>query len=450
MKVMTETSSGESPRHGKGRLLAGFSQSVMLRVARLVIHVGVTSYLARHLGKEGLGVLGASMALVSVLSAAAELGMGRVVARHLLEPGQDERVVLGSSFYTRLAAGVLLMVLLGLYVLIWRPGHAMILMLYGIVLVFHAFTDLVAWFEAKGRMLEVARMQFAGFALSVAAIVAGIWTASPLEWFALTYVIECLATVAALLTAYQHGGGSLPAWKWDAVMAMRLLSQSWYEMASQLAMLMLLRMDAVMLQMLRGDAEAGIYTAAVRISEAAYFLPLTLSGFMLAPLAASRRAGVPEYHGKLARYLAANLSMACGVAVFITLAAPLAVGLLFGDGFAAAADVLRVHAWALLPYALGVARTQYLTLEGRLDANLPAVLLALTANMALNWLWIPAHGAAGAAWATLASYTLAWMVTTPCIPVTRGLVPLLWRGLLGLPALLREMTGRPALRIHFL
>lgn len=40
-------------------------------------------------------------------------------------------------------------------------------------------------------------------------------------------------------------------------------------------------------------------------------------------------------------------------------------------------------------------------------------------NAGLNWLWIPDHGGLGAAWATLLSYTLAWVLTSHLMPALR-------------------------------
>lgn len=90
------------------------------------------------------------------------------------------------------------------------------------------------------------------------------------------------------------------------------------------------------------------------------------------------------------------------------------------------------------PLQPGVARTQFLAAEGRLWANLPSVLLAVVVNVLLNWLWIPRWAGLGAAWATLVSYSIAWVATSFVLPQVRPVVALHGRSLVQLPRLLGE------------
>ena len=106
-----------------------------------------------------------------------------------------------------------------------------------------------------------------------------------------------------------------------------------------------------------------------------------------------------------------------------------------------------IHAWAFIPYCLGIARTQFLALESKLWANLPGVMLALVLNVVLNWLWIPQWSGAGAAWATLVSYTAAWVLTSFVLPALWPVARLKGRALLQMPALIIEFVSRSRQRL---
>ena len=440
---MNETSQpAPHPRAGLHRMVSGFSQSVVLRILRLGINVVITGLLARHLGSAGFGALAASLALVSLLYTLAELGMGRVLVRELLRDGADQAALMGSSFYTRLTTGIALFAALAAYALVFEPAHASLLLIYGLALLTHAATDVLAWFEAERHMPAATWCQFGGFTLSVVAIVAGILWHAPLWFFALTFIIECVATAGALFARYHQLGGSCRSWRWKKALSFRLLRESWYEIATQLTLLMLLRLDAVMVQAMRGETEAGYYSAAVRISEVAYFIPMMLAGFMLPPLMQRKQSGAPDYRDRVADYFGVSLAITLPIALGIVFTSGWLVSLLFGTGFLPAAPMLTVHAWALIPFALGIVRTQYLTIEGKLWANIPAVAAALIINIVLNWLWIPTHGGLGAAWATLIAYSAAWVVSTPCMAATRDLTGLMLRGVIRLPHLLQDTRAR--------
>lgn len=429
-------------RGGLRGMVSGFLQSSMLRVLRIGINVVVTGLLARHLGSAGFGSLAASLALVSLLYSLAELGMGRLLVRELLRNGADRDEVLGSSFFTRLAASIVLMGLLAVYVAVVRPAHGTLLIVYGFVLFTHPVTDVLAWFEAERRLITAAWCQFAGFAISMAAVIGGIAWNAPLWFFAVTFVIECMTTSVFLIVCYHRLGGSWKGWRWHGERASKFLLESRYEIAAQFSLLMLLKVDTIMVEAMRGEAEAGYYSAAVRVSEVAYFLPLLLAGFILPPLMERKQRDAAEYQRGVADYFGVTVAIMLPVSLGIGLAADWIVRLLFGPEFMAARPMLIVHAWALVPFAIGIARTQYLTLEKRLWANVPAVVVALLINLGLNWLWIPTHGGLGAAWATLIAYTVAWVLSTPCMAATRDLNGLMLLGIMNLPRLMNEARTR--------
>ncbi|MEQ1749831.1 MAG: polysaccharide biosynthesis C-terminal domain-containing protein, partial [Prosthecobacter sp.] len=211
--------------------------------------------------------------------------------------------------------------------------------------------------------------------------------------------------------------------------------------------MLLFRLDMLMVKGLRGAELAGVYGAAVRVSETLYFMPMLLASLMLARLTAARQTSAESYDKGMVQYLSATWLMGLGGAVVLALSAGLITKLLWGARFIGSAEILIVHAWAFIPYALGVARTQHLTIEGRLWANVPSVLIALGVNAGLNWLWIPQYGGLGAAWATLLSYTLAWFLTSHLMPALRDSGHLQLRGLrhlLSMPGKLLQQWIQPA------
>jgi O-antigen/teichoic acid export membrane protein len=193
-----------------------------------------------------------------------------------------------------------------------------------------------------------------------------------------------------------------------------------------------------MVEAMRGEGEAGIYGAAVRVSEVVYFIPVILSSVCLPPLLELRKSDALRYRQRFIDYFAMSLLIAVPCAAFLAFVSPLIVTVLFGKDFSASARILMIHAWSFIPYAIGIARTQYLTAEGRLWVNLPSVLLALGVNVALNWLWIPEHGGEGAAWATLIAYSIAWVFSSFALPATRDIARLILSSVTRMPAFVAQ------------
>jgi O-antigen/teichoic acid export membrane protein len=255
-----------------------------------------------------------------------------------------------------------------------------------------------------------------------------------LWFFAATYVVECWGAVVIMALIFRRKGGKVRTWSWSHQRTTNLLRESWFELASQLALLLLFRLDTIMVEALRGAADAGTYGAAVRVSEVVYFIPPALATACMPALVALRKRDQTRYEQRVAEYFALTFVMAVVCAAALVLLAPPLVALLFGKDFSGSAPILVVHAWSFIPFAIGTARTVYFTVEGRLWVNLPSVLTALVLNAWLNWLWIPQWGGMGAAWATLIAYTAAWVLSSFLLPAAHDVPKLLWRGLKGLPS----------------
>jgi len=422
-------------------MLRSFSVSVALRVTRLVVSLVITSFLARYIGQEGFGQLMVALAVVSVLLCISELGLQSITTRELVENEDGQWGTIGTTFFTRVITGAFIYAGLLLYVLVAAPSHWLLLVIYGSLLVTHAGTEIITWLVARHHLRQAAWTQLGGFLVSAVFIAVGIYFQAPVWYFACTYVLECWLTLALTLIVFRRCGGRLRLWRWSRARALGLLGESWYELVSQLALLLLLRMDTIMVEALRGAEEAGIYGAAVRVSEVVYFIPIILAGTCLPSLIALRGRDPIRYRERFADYFALSLVLSVPFAGVLTMAAPYIVAVLFGTEFNASTPILMTHVWAFIPYALGIARTGYLTAEGRLWVNLPSVVIALGLNALLNWLWIPTYGGLGAAWATFIAYSVAWVGSSLVLPDARDSARLMWLGLVRLPSLLTHFRS---------
>lgn len=414
-------------------ILKTFSLATTLRMVRLVLSFALTCALARYLGGSGFGQIAVAMAAVSVLSSIGELGFARYTVRELMKQGADQSAVLGITITARFIVSAFLFI--GLIAWIgWRkPEGMLLLVVYGLQLLTNPATEILSWLEAQGRVSQSVIAQFTGFIVSAACIAAGIWYQAPLWIFALTYALEGWVFISLCTFVFHQCGGSV---RWSAFQfsrAFALVSRSWPELASQAALILLFRLDTLMIEWLRGTEEAGIYGAAVRVSEMAYFMPGILATLFLPRLMQDRQSTAECFEKSVVDYFSASVMLAFAVAAGLLLLSPW-MSVAFGSGFSRSSEMLRVHAWAFIPYAIGIARTQVLTVEDKLAANLPSVIVAVAVNATLNRLWIPAHGGLGAAWATLVSYTLAWVVWTYLSPWLRlNVSGLMTRAFMGLP-----------------
>lgn len=431
-----------------GRLFGVFSISVTLRFVRLALNVVIIGMLGRFLGEHEMGQLLTAQATIAVLLCFAELGFTRITVRELVRDPEDEARTIGATLYTRLMIGTVMLAALGLGTLGMPQDERLLLLAFGLLLPTHGLAEVGSWLEARGQLARASWAQLWAFVAGAAITIMGVLLKAPLIVFPLAYVAECWLVAYFQIGILHNTGGRMSEWRWTSRRAVELLRESWPEMVAQLALVLLYRIDTIMVKAIKGTEAAGVYGAAVRVSEVLYFLPVALAGVALPQLIELKKRDRSQYEKRFADYFAVSLLIAIGGACFLYFAAHPIITMLWKGRFADSADILMIHAWAFIPYCLGVARTQYLTAESKLWANLPSVLLALAVNIALNFAWIPKWSGAGAAWATLVAYTVAWVVTSFVLPGVRSVAMLKLRSFIQMPALLIEFARRTAHRFE--
>jgi PST family polysaccharide transporter len=265
--------------------------------------------------------------------------------------------------------------------------------------------------------------------------------------FAAEYVLVALAALHALRRA---GGPRLGA-AGSAHWLRWFRERSPWLLASSVAEVIYLRIDIVLLERLRGVHEAGTYAVAARLSEVWYMVPVALMGAMF-PVLWRRRSNPVDYARGLQASLDALFALAFTLAVLVQLFGGPLVDLLFGEQFAAATPVLQIHIWAGVFIFMRALLSRWLLAEDLLRFSLVTHLAGALMNVALNLVLIPAHGAVGAALATVVSYACAGWLALFLADRTRPmgwamakalLLPLRWRDLAGYARELRSAGAGP-------
>ncbi len=186
-----------------------------------------------------------------------------------------------------------------------------------------------------------------------------------------------------------------------------MLRDAWPLMFAGIAIAVYMKIDMIMLGQMRGDEAVGIYSAAVRISEVWYFIPMAIVASVFPAILEAKRKSEALYYQRLQQLYDLMVIMAVAVAIPMTFLSGWIVALLFGAAYAQAGPVLAVHIWASAFVFLGVASGKWFIAENRQMLSLQRTALGAVANVALNYFLIPRFGPIGAAWATIMSYAIA-------------------------------------------
>jgi O-antigen/teichoic acid export membrane protein len=420
-------------RHNLLRILANVCWLFADQILRLCVGLLVAIWVTRHLGPEQFGALNYSLAIVALLTPIAVFGLDNLLVRDLVrEPARSQETV-GTAFMLRLLAGVVtLAVAIAASVGLNRddPLQQLLTVVVSVMLPLHAFNTIDFWFQAHVRSKYSVLARNASLLVVSAIRIALVLTKAPLVAFAIAYALESLLTALALVVAYRHHGLRLRDWRPTVARSRELLGTSWPLMLSALGLAISMRIDQLLLAELRGDADLGIYAAAVRVSELWYIIPNAILLSVAPTLTAAKRSDPALYERRVRQALKTMAGLAYLVAIPITLVSGPLIYLLYGSQFADAGATLAIHIWAALFYSVGGVLTLWLVNEGLTWFSLISTSAGALANVILNLALIPAYGPNGAAIATVVSYAITFVAITFLFRATRPFGRMMLRALL--------------------
>ena len=376
-------------------------------LVRLGVGLLLSIWVARYLGPERFGLLSYALALVALLSPLATLGLDDIAVRNLVREPAVKNAVLGTACLLKLLGGLASLAVAVAVILALRPADRLSQWLVAIIAagaVFQAVNVIEFWFNAQVRAKYIVLAKNAAFLLSALVKIGLILSGAPLVAFAWVATLEIAAGSGGLIVAYRYRGDRLRQWHASWETAKSLLRDSWPLMFSCIVIMFYLRIDQIMLAELVGSEEVGVYSVAVRLAEAWFFVPTIIYWSLLPTLVEAKATSDALFHAKLQKYYNLMALLAYAIAVPVTLLAPWLVRTLFGAEFARAGAMLAVLMWANLFTYLEIARSAYFNVMNWNRVYLATLALGAALNVLLNWLLIPRYGGLGAAIASCVSY----------------------------------------------
>lgn len=404
----------------------------MDKLVRMVLGLLVGFWVARHLGPADFGALNYAFAAVALFLPVAGMGLEVLVRRILLlEPGRTDDCLYWARRLRAIAAGVCYALVFAWAML--APAEMRdryLLLIAGLSLFQPAGMVADLWLQAHLHARASVLAQWVALAIGAAWRIGLILSDATLAMFAWVTVAEMALVAVGVELAARRLGRRRNAPPSDRALLGELLRGGFPLLLSGLAIMLYMRIDVVMLRSLAGIEATGIYAAAVRISELWYFVPVALASSLLPAVLRSRADGPAAYGRRLQQFYDLNAAVALVAAAVTALVASPLVAWAYGPAFAAAAPVLRWHAWAAIFVFLGVVRGQFLVNE-----NLGWFYFAATGtggvlNILLNFWLIPRSGPLGAAQATLISYAVASWLSSWFHPEVRATAVMQSRALL--------------------
>ncbi len=384
------------------------------RVFRMGASVIVSVWVARYLGPSQYGTISYATAFATLFGTVALLNIDTILVRELVASPARTDALLGSAFFLKLSSAVLVLPIVtasASYLHVENRDLLYLVFLSGLGFVVQSTKVFGSYFESQVQSKVTVYAGTVALFFAACLRVALILLKAPLVAFGCAALFETLIASTLTILAYRRARPSARWFRFDRKIAHALLRDGWPLVISGFAITLYMRIDQVMLGQLLGEHEVGVYSAALRLSEVWYFVPVAVVATVFPSIVSSQKLNEDVYRRRIGHLFALMVWPAVAMALAFSVGSGWVIRLLYGESYAGAESILRIHIWTGIPVGLGVAYGAVLAAENAQVVTLWATGIAAVANVLLNWLLIPSQHGRGAALATLLSQCIVVLST---------------------------------------
>ena len=394
------------------------------KILRMGVGLLVGVWVARYLGPEQFGLFSFASAFVGMFGAVAGLGLQSIVVRDIVRDPSCKEETLGTAAVLELLGGSLAYGLV-LGCIFWlRPDDTLakfLVAILGSIMLFRFSDVALYWFESQVLSKYIVWIQNSCFLIFAVIKVGLILSHAPLLAFAWATAAEALLVAVLIFLMLGLRGPKLQQLRFSLLRAKSLLTDSWPLLLSGMAIMVYMKIDQIMLGQMLGDDAVGIYSAAVRISEVWYFIPVMIVASVFPAILEAKKRDEAQYIQRLQRLYDLMVWLSVAIALPMTFVSTPIVVALFGSAYAESGPVLAIHIWASVFVFLGVASSQWFVAESRQILSLQRTLLGAIVNVIMNFILIPSFGPIGAAISTVVAYAIAAFLSDAVQAETKGM-----------------------------
>lgn len=398
--------------HSPKRYVNGALWIAATKFLSIGISLASTFYIARTLGPQNFGELNYALSIVSLLGFFGAIASSTVICRDLVRNESNQTAILGSAWFLILLSNLLTIFCAFVFAL-FLPHDHITLFVVGIL----CLAQLCAPFQV-GQYIFYAKAETKKLSLTQLGMHIGVSTAKIIAMMngqgvlvlaAIMFFEQLLGAIFMLAIYYHHTKISPTRWFIDFSYVKKLALDSLPYVFITMSVAVSGRIDQIFLKHYIDTAAVGFYSVAVQFTEIWQVLPQILLTVLFPALVNAHYS--QNNYGK--RILALTVFIAVysfSVSLTVMLLAPILIPLIYGAAFSASIPLLQIYTWSLFGTIAGYLVTNILVTENRRRIQIIVGVLPMVTNIGLNLLWIPLYGAAGAAWATVISYSLAPIV----------------------------------------
>lgn len=390
-------------------ILVNTGWQIFEKIVRLCLALISGILIARYLQPEQYGVYNYALAFISFFVAVSNLGSNQIFVKDFVQDPEHHQEIVSTAIALRLFSGISLSALASGISLIFIEDKTVqiLVIIFSLQMVFRASEAIEFFFHSRMEFKWIACARNLAAGIATFLLVLAIIEDRSIFVLAAISSIEFLVSLLVLSTIYTKQNQFFRFSDISLSRLRRILKDSWPLIFSGIAITVYMRVDQLMISSMSGNAELGLYSAVVRLTEAFCLIPLAFIQSTFPKLIRLKEENEQEFYSALQNLYDRVSLMGYASILFASLFSKELLGVLYGDTYVKAAPILSLLIWSVVFMTLGTARGSFMVTMNLTGLYLKTVAIASIINITLNYILIPKYGAFGAAAATVVSYWFA-------------------------------------------
>lgn len=387
----------------KNKNLSNATWLICGRLIQSVLALIINFLTARYLGPSNYGLISYAASIVAFAVPIMQLGFNNIMVQELTNNPEDEGEILGTSILLSIISGLACIVGIFVFTLVANSGEmqtTIVCVLYAIMLIFQATEMILYWFQYKLMSKYTAIVSLCAYLVVSGYKIFLLATSQDVTWFAISYSIDYCIISLTLFFIYKKLGGKNFSFSVDV--AKRMFSRSKFYILSGLAVVVYAQTDKVMLKIMMGDTETGLYTAAVTTAGMVSFVYSAIIDSLRPTIFEHKKnEDIDGYEKKIILLYNIIVYLSLIQSVAMTILAPLLIKILYGSAYQLSVSALQIIVWYTTFSYYGGAKDVWILGEGKQKYLIWLNVCGAIMNVIINFILIPIWGINGAAIASL-------------------------------------------------
>lgn len=382
---------------GVKKYSANFSYLIGEYIFSLMSSLIVGIAVARYLGPESYGIINFAISVYAICIVITTLGIDDIIYKDMVENSTNRGFIEGTALFLKIIVSLIVYVIVCIYGYFSFTGEKLqVLLIINFAVLFQPFSvfSFVFLSLAEGKYTSISRI--ISYSSSSIFKIILIIIGADIKYFAFAVFLDYFLLFFVVAFIYKYKGYSKIKLQINYDYLKSLIKKAPVLFLNVLFFTSFLKFNTIYISYIYGDFHAGIYNAALRLTEAFYLIPAVILTAFFPAVIKAKSLGEEEYIRRISIFLSAFTLPFILISLFVTLFSPFIIHLLYGEKYELSYIVLAVTILSVPLIFFSTVTSKYFIIENKVSQIFYRSFLSFILLILFNKVFTNLYGIFGA------------------------------------------------------